>query len=81
MQHYKKLAWQNERAAFHEVEKAFYDKALASDKQLQNEVMAGIDEYRRKEAEQYFNEWKQDPGKLRQFWEQLKNKLLYFSRN
>ena len=77
----KKLAWQNERAAFHEVEKMFYEKALASDKQLQNEVMAEIDAYRRKEAENYFNQWKQNPGKVRQFWEQLKSKLLYFSRN
>ncbi len=77
----KKLAWQNKRAAFHEVEKEFYEKALASDKQLQIEVMAEIDAYRRKEAENYFNQWKQNPGKVRQFWEQLKSKLLYFSRN
>lgn len=77
----KKLAWQNERAAFHEVEKMFYEKALAADKQLQNEVMAEIDAYRRKEAEDYFNQWKQNPGKVRQFWEQLKSKLLYFSRD
>lgn len=77
----KKLAWQNERAAFHEVEKTFYEKALASDKQLQNEVMAEIDAYRRKAAENYFNQWKQNPGRVRLFWEQLKSKLLYFSRN
>ena len=77
----KKLAWQNERAAFHEVEKEFYERALASDKQLQTEVMAEIDAYRRKEAENYFNQWKQNPGRLRPFWEQLKSKLLYFSRN
>jgi hypothetical protein len=77
----KKLAWQNKRAAFHEVEKEFYEKALASDKQLQIEVMAEIDAYRRKEAENYFNQWKQNPGKVRLFWEQLKSKLLYFSRN
>lgn len=77
----KKLAWQNERAAFHEVEKEFYEKALASDKQLQHEVMEEMDAYRRKEAENYFNQWKQNPGKVRQFWEQLKSKLLYFSRN
>ena len=47
-------------------------KSIASDKQLQNEVMAEIDAYRRKEAENYFNQWKQNPGKVRQFWEQLK---------
>ena len=43
--------------------------------------MGEIDAYRRKEAENYFNLWKQNPGKVRQFWEQLKSKLLYFSRN
>lgn len=77
----KKLAWQNERAALQEVEKKFYEKALETDKQLQGDVMTAIDDFRRKEAENYLNQWKQNPGRVRQFWEQVKSKLLYFSRS
>ncbi len=77
----QKLAWRNEREAVQEVEKQFYEQALATDKQLQSDLMAEIDEFRRKEAEHYFNQWKQNPGKVRQFWEQLKSRLLYFNRN
>lgn len=77
----KKLTWQNDRAAFQEVEKEFFEKALASDKQLQNEVMREIEQLRRSALEQYLAQWKQNPGKIRSFWDLLKSKLLYFSRN
>lgn len=77
----KKLAWINERAAQKEVEKHFYEKAADSDRQLQTEIMAAMDAWRRKEAEDRFNAWKQQPGKLRQFWEDIKNKVLYFGRS
>lgn len=79
--HQQKLAWLNERAALKEIEKEFYEKAAETDKQLQADVMAEIDAFRRSEAQKRFNEWKQSPGKIRQFWEQIKTKLLYFSRN
>lgn len=77
----KKLAWLNEKAAIKEVEKEFYEKAAATDLRLQEEMMAEIDAWRRKEAEKTFNQWKQNPGKIRLFWEQVKTRLLYFSRN
>lgn len=77
----KKLRWLNERAAQKEVEKEFYEKAVDSDRQLQSEIMAAMNAWRRKEAEDRFNEWKRQPGKLRQYWDDIKNKLLYFSRN
>jgi hypothetical protein len=77
----RKLYWQTERAALKEVEKAFYETALSTDKQLQADVMHEINEYRRKQAEEQFDQWKQNPGKVRQLWDQLKNRLLYFSRN
>ena len=77
----QKLIWQTERAALKEVEKSFYETALATDKQLQADVMHEINEIRRQQAEEAFGEWKQNPGKVRQFWEQLKSKLLYFNRN
>jgi hypothetical protein len=77
----RKLYWQTERAALKEVEKAFYETALSTDKQLQADVMHEINEYRRKQAEEQFDQWKQNPGKVRQLWDQLKIRLLYFSRN
>jgi len=77
----KKLYWQNERAAVKEIEKEFYETAVATDKQLQADVMHEMNEYRRRQAEEHFNQWKQNPGKVRQFWDQLKNRLLYFNRN
>ncbi|OJY95639.1 MAG: hypothetical protein BGP13_12440 [Sphingobacteriales bacterium 40-81] len=77
----RKLLWQTERAALKEVEKSFYETALTTDKQLQADVMHEINELRRKQAEEAFSSWKQNPGKVRQFWEQLKSRLLYFNRN
>ncbi|MGN6438358.1 MAG: DUF4407 domain-containing protein [Agriterribacter sp.] len=77
----KKLAWLNEKAALKEVEKEFFEKAAATDILLQQEMMAEMDAWRRKEAAQAFNQWKQNPGKVRQFWEGIKSRLLYFSRN
>ena len=77
----KKLLWQTERAAIKEVEAAFYETALSTDKQLQDDVMHEIDELRRQQAEEAFTKWKQNPGKVRQFLEQLKSRLLYFNRN
>ncbi|MGN6491110.1 MAG: DUF4407 domain-containing protein [Agriterribacter sp.] len=77
----KKLAWLNEKAALKEVEKEFFEKAAATDLLLQQEIMAEMDAWRRKEAAQAFNQWKQNPGKVRQFWEGIKSRLLYFSRN
>ncbi len=77
----RKLYWQTERTAIKEVEKAFYENALTTDKQLQADVMHEINEYRRQQAAEAFNQWKQNPGKVRQFWDQLKSRLLYFSRN
>lgn len=77
----RRLLWLNERAALKEVEKEFYERAAATDKQLQADIMADIDAFRRQEAQTRFNEWKQNPGKIRQFWEQVKTRLLYFSRN
>jgi hypothetical protein len=77
----KKLLWQTERAAIKEVEAAFYETALSTDKQLQADVMHEIDELRRQQAEEAFTKWKQNPGKVRQFWEQVKSRLLYFNRN
>ena len=77
----KKLLWQTERAALMEVEKSFYETALSADKQLQADVMQEINELRRQQVEKEFTQWKQNPGKVRQFWEQLKTRLLYFSRN
>jgi hypothetical protein len=77
----KKLAWLNQRAAMKEVEKDFYDRAVSTDKQLQADLMAELDAYRRKEAQARFDEWKQNPGKLRQFWDEVKSKLLYFGRD
>lgn len=77
----KKLRWQTERAAIKEVEAAFYETALSTDKQLQADVMHEIDELRRQQAEEAFTKWKQNPGKVRQFLEQLKSRLLYFNRN
>lgn len=77
----KKLSWQAERAAIKEVEAAFYETAISTDKQLQADVMHEINELRRKQAEEEFNMWKQNPGKVRQFWDQLKSRLLYFSRD
>ncbi|PVD52180.1 hypothetical protein DC498_10665 [Terrimonas sp.] len=77
----RKLLWQTERAALKEVERSFYETALTTDKQLQADVMHEINELRRKQAEEAFSSWKQNPGKVRQFWEQLKSRLLYFNRN
>lgn len=77
----KKLAWLNEKAALKEVEKEFYERAAATDRRLQEDIMAEMDAWRRKEAEHAFNQWKQNPGKIRQFWEGIKSKLLYFGRN
>lgn len=77
----KKLLWQTERAALKEVERSFYETALATDKQLQADIMHEIDELRRKQAEEEFSKWKQNPGKVRLFWEQLKSRLLYFGRH
>ncbi|MFT3704532.1 MAG: DUF4407 domain-containing protein [Agriterribacter sp.] len=77
----KKLYWQTERAAVKEIEKQFYETAVSTDKQLQADVMHEINEYRRRQAEEHFNQWKQNPGKIRQFWDQLKTRILYFNRN
>lgn len=77
----RRLLWLNERAALKEVEKEFYERAAATDKQLQADIMADIDAFRRQEAQTKFNEWKQNPGKIRQFWDHVKTRLLYFSRN
>ncbi|MBX3255105.1 MAG: DUF4407 domain-containing protein [Chitinophagaceae bacterium] len=77
----KKLLWLNEKTAMKEVEKEFYERAAATDRRLQEDMMSEMDAWRRKEAEHAFNQWKQNPGKIRQFWEQLKTRLLYFSRN
>ncbi len=77
----KKLLWQTERTALMEVEKSFYETALSTDKQLQADIMQEINELRRQQVEKEFTQWKQNPGKVRQFWEQLKTRLLYFSRS
>lgn len=77
----KKLLWLNEKAALKEVEKEFYERAAATDRRLQEDMMSEMDAWRRKEAENAFAHWKQNPGKIRQFWEQVKSRLLYFSRN
>lgn len=77
----KKLLWQTERAALKEVEKSFYETALSTDKQLQADAMHEINELRRQQVEKEFSEWKQNPGKVRPFWEQLKTRLLYFTRD
>ena len=77
----RKQTWLTERAAVKEVENEFYKTALETDKQLQADVMHEINELRRKQAEEHFNQWKQNPGKVRLFWDQIKSRLLYFNRN
>ncbi|MBX3242038.1 MAG: DUF4407 domain-containing protein [Chitinophagaceae bacterium] len=77
----KKLAWLNDRAVLKELEKDFYEKAADSDRQLQADMMAEMDAWRRKEAELRLNEWKQSPGRIRQFWEGIKSRVLYFGRS
>ncbi len=77
----KKLAWLNQRNAQKEIEKDFYNRAVDTDKQLQADMMAQMDAYRRQEAQDRFNEWKQNPGKIRQFWDQVKTRLLYFGKD
>lgn len=76
-----KNSWKAEELTTKQLEDRFFRKAREADEGLQDEIMDTLSAYRRDNAAKAFEAWKENPGTVRSFWDQLKKKLFYFGKN